>query len=1074
MRRLLALLLSVAMITSMFTGVASAALIEGEIRLAKSSALLGGDTYGTVSVSGTITTKQGALINKDFAIQVWSNEGTGLSVYTGTAIGGRFSFLLETNKSQPVTYTILAHNAECNISSAPFDLLYGVTLNKSLNFTYNAFAQETVSGTVRYASGSAVVNADVSLHWLNENGNLDGRISPSGLKTNSAGNFGFLINGWNERAGQIALVVGDYIHVVGEVKPIILNVTAKPSSNIVHTIGSTEIELAVSGGPTSGSRSLAVRLYKGTSVQPANLIPLGGDTYGVVATAINSSGAATIKLTSDFSKSTMRAGTYTVVVDATVSGKKLYEGSTTFNVTNPEKFTLLNSHQLDKFSVGDNIVTLGSFIGNMRLVETDANGATVYGQDFVYTVLVNGKETKDTISGQDMVKRSTGTVKVSATGLTNVSVRVIAHRVVGTQHTQVYDRTFAVPVTGWQVTYNVTTLTVDQKANISFVVKDKDGNFVNNAQVLLRHEDSGIADRMQSPLISNINNGTYTFKDVSYNKVGSVQVIVATLDYSSSANHSTQLANVRADFIDGIQVVGAKVYTVTSNVSTLLVGQKQKVVLTVTESGSRLIPDAIDFYIDGIKQDALGFAVKDTNNDGLADAIELEMTASSTKPMLLRARTVNGSKMGEVALSAIAPTLVAVGNTNITANIKSTITFKIVDPRTNTALTNNVQFVQGSYIGTLDIKDVDGRTLHGSVYGESQYTLVVNASDINFKKATEDGKIVELSFKISLDGGTSTEVKGSFPIKNAALASNPPSFIIGTSGNLVFSYQDANGAPLVGYMLEANEIEIGKTNSAGQVPYAVTVGSSSGLKVKAHTDHADAKVEITITATFDNAPPVIAAPTSVDASTGTITITDNVRIARLMVNGVEISIFPLTTIKHIVSLNPGVNTFAVIAMDNNYNVAEKTVTITRTATPVTPPTPPTPPTTSKILTTVINQRGYTIGSGAKVDFAAVEYNANGDTMMPLRMLDALGATATWDEANKTATLTYNGNVVSVAIGGSVAVVNGRAVALVGASGKSAPAYLVPGRTMVPTRFISEQLGFTVEWTPPNNLVITAP
>ena len=322
---------------------------------------------------------------------------------------------------------------------------------------------------------------------------------------------------------------------------------------------------------------------------------------------------------------------------------------------------------------------------------------------------------------------------------------------------------------------------------------------------------------------------------------------------------------------------------------------------------------------------------------------------------------------------------------------------------------------------------------------------------------------------IWLDGGTPTSVTGTFAVKKATLSSNPPSFIIGTPGNLTITYNDANGKVLAGYMVKANGTEIGKTNSQGQVVYVVAVGSSSSIKITAETDHTDEEVELTITSTFDNQPPTITAPASVEGPTATITITDNVRIARLMVNGVEVSIFPLTTINHVVSVNHGINTFAVVAMDNNYNVAEKSVTITRGTTP--PVTPP--PTSGKVLTTVINQRGYTVG-GFKVDFAAVEYNANGDTMMPLRMLESLGATATWDETNKTATLTYGNNVVSVAIGGSVAVVNGRAVALVGASGKSAPAYLVPGRTMVPTRFISEQLGFTVQWAPPNNLVITAP
>ena len=258
----------------------------------------------------------------------------------------------------------------------------------------------------------------------------------------------------------------------------------------------------------------------------------------------------------------------------------------------------------------------------------------------------------------------------------------------------------------------------------------------------------------------NINNGTYSFKDLEYDRIGDVQVIVATMDYNSTVNHSSQLDEVRADFKDGIKVVGENVYKVTSDVSSLLVGLEQTLTLRVTESGDRIIPDAIDYYVDGTKQDTLGFTVEDTNNDGLADAIEIDITAEDTKPILLRVRSTSGAKMGEVSLTAVAPTLVAIGTPNITADIKSTITFKVVDPRTNTALTDNVQFVESVYIEDLEIKDTDGSTIHGSIYGGSEYTVVVDASDIDFEQAIEDKEKVELGLTIRLDGGTPTSVTG--------------------------------------------------------------------------------------------------------------------------------------------------------------------------------------------------------------------------------------------------------------------------------------------------------------------------
>jgi hypothetical protein len=138
-------------------------------------------------------------------------------------------------------------------------------------------------------------------------------------------------------------------------------------------------------------------------------------------------------------------------------------------------------------------------------------------------------------------------------------------------------------------------------------------------------------------------------------------------------------------------------------------------------------------------------------------------------------------------------------------------------------------------------------------------------------------------------------------------------------------------------------------------------------------------------------------------------------------------------------------------MDANYNLVEETVTIVRTV--------------ATQLQTTIGQAGYTV-DGVKTDMAAPYYK-NGFTMVPLRMLEGLGAVITWDEANKTATMVYAGNTVKITIGSTTATVNGVA--------KSMPIApeISSGRTMIPTRFVSEELGFTVDWIPgpPDKLVV---
>lgn len=86
------------------------------------------------------------------------------------------------------------------------------------------------------------------------------------------------------------------------------------------------------------------------------------------------------------------------------------------------------------------------------------------------------------------------------------------------------------------------------------------------------------------------------------------------------------------------------------------------------------------------------------------------------------------------------------------------------------------------------------------------------------------------------------------------------------------------------------------------------------------------------------------------------------------------------------------------------------------------------------------------------------YVKSGRTLVPLRFMEsALGAAVKWDPATRTATLTTQDKEVNVTIGQKTAQVNGQAVAL------DVPAEIKGGRTFVPLRFISENMGATVEY-----------
>lgn len=83
---------------------------------------------------------------------------------------------------------------------------------------------------------------------------------------------------------------------------------------------------------------------------------------------------------------------------------------------------------------------------------------------------------------------------------------------------------------------------------------------------------------------------------------------------------------------------------------------------------------------------------------------------------------------------------------------------------------------------------------------------------------------------------------------------------------------------------------------------------------------------------------------------------------------------------------------------------------------------------------------------------------NDRTMVPLRFFfESLQAQVAWDEATQTVTVTQGGNTVTLQIGSDLAYVNGVETVL------DVPAYTENDRTMIPTRFLAESLGYLVEW-----------
>ncbi|HOH89079.1 MAG: hypothetical protein KBB40_03340 [Clostridia bacterium] len=117
----------------------------------------------------------------------------------------------------------------------------------------------------------------------------------------------------------------------------------------------------------------------------------------------------------------------------------------------------------------------------------------------------------------------------------------------------------------------------------------------------------------------------------------------------------------------------------------------------------------------------------------------------------------------------------------------------------------------------------------------------------------------------------------------------------------------------------------------------------------------------------------------------------------------------------------------------------------------------------KVIRLNIGKTDYFV-NGQSFTMDAAPVLIGGRTMLPIKCItDALGADLAWDGTEKKATITKEGTVIEFWINSNTARVNG-AETLIDADNPSVvPVLLPPGRTMLPLRFISENLGCEVNW-----------
>jgi hypothetical protein len=109
-------------------------------------------------------------------------------------------------------------------------------------------------------------------------------------------------------------------------------------------------------------------------------------------------------------------------------------------------------------------------------------------------------------------------------------------------------------------------------------------------------------------------------------------------------------------------------------------------------------------------------------------------------------------------------------------------------------------------------------------------------------------------------------------------------------------------------------------------------------------------------------------------------------------------------------------------------------------------------------------------NGTPLQFDTQPQIINGRTMVPLRAIfEALGATVSWEPATSKITATKDETRLELTLNSEQAKVNDKAVIL------DAPAVSINGRTLVPLRFISENMNMNVLWDgDTSTIIINAP
>ncbi|HPP43112.1 MAG TPA: stalk domain-containing protein, partial [Caldisericia bacterium] len=220
-------------------------------------------------------------------------------------------------------------------------------------------------------------------------------------------------------------------------------------------------------------------------------------------------------------------------------------------------------------------------------------------------------------------------------------------------------------------------------------------------------------------------------------------------------------------------------------------------------------------------------------------------------------------------------------------------------------------------------------------------------------------------------------------------------------------------------------------------------------------DNSDNKTEKILTIPVDTKPPILnlSIPNEVNNKDLTIkgTVYDEglsgIKNNSITINGKTL-IVSNGNINYIIELSEGLNNIVIVAEDNVGNKTSKTYIVKYI----------------KKITIILQIGNYNcFVNNNKIEMDTSPKIIQGRTYLPIRyIITPLGGEISWDSIEKKITILFKEKIIDLWIGKNYARINGE-IKLIDPDNPNVVPIIIEGRTMLPIRFVAENLGCRVDW-----------